>query len=328
MAVTIKDIARALGISAAAVSMALNDSHMVSQETRQRVKETAQQMGYVRNRYARGLVRGRSGSIALVVPDIVNVYFADLVKQVTSLASDYDVVISITNESVEAEWRTLRYLTQQRVEAILLAPVNRPIEDEAYIAWLEACPVPIVFTSARHPGVARPCVMSDLRSGMRALTEHVIAAGARTTALLTGPKGVQTLGMREAGYAEALEAFGRAGDVWRVDEVTYHNAFGRVRDAADAALPEALICINDMMAIGALNALNARGLTPPRDLMVTGFDNSIFSQVATVPLTTVHQDVARIAGRAVEIALELIEGKAAGDEIVDCTLVARESTRR
>jgi LacI family transcriptional regulator len=325
MAVTIKDIARALSLSPAAVSLALNDSPMVSRETIRRVKEVAQKMGYVRNQYARGLVRGRSGTIALVVPDIENVFFASLVKHVSSLAPGYDVTISITNESVEAEWRTLRKLIQQRVEAILLAPVNRPIADDAYPEFLAACPAPLVFTTARHPGVERPCVMSDLECGMRALADHVIGKGAHRIALLTGPAGVQTLDVREAGFFEALRAADRTGEVWRVDEVTHQNATARVAAAED--LPDALICVNDMMAIGALNALQARGVSVPDGMLVAGFDDCVFSEVSSIPLTTVRQDVPLIARRSVEIALSLIDGKLAPrDEIVPCALVPRRST--
>ena len=161
MSVTIKDIAKALSLSPAAVSFALNDSPMVSKETIERVKATAKKMNYVRNQYARGLVRGRSGTVALVVPDIENVFFASLVKHVSNIVTGYEVTISITNESIEAEWRTLKTLVQQNAEAILLAPVNRPITDEAYLAFLETCPIPLVFTTASHPGINRPCFMSD-----------------------------------------------------------------------------------------------------------------------------------------------------------------------
>ena len=212
MAVTIKDIAKELSLSPAAVSLALNDSPMVSRETIERVKATAKRMNYVRNQYARGLVRGRSGTIALVVPDIENVFFASLVKHISNIASGYGVTISITNESLEAERRTLEALIQQHAEAILLAPVNRPIVDGAYLDFLSACPVPLVFTTAPHPGVDRPCIMSDLESGMRALTDHVIGRGARRIALLTGPAGVQTLDLRETGFFDAVRAAGRAGE--------------------------------------------------------------------------------------------------------------------
>ena len=236
MAVTIKDIAKELSISPAAVSLALNGSPMISLETTRRVREMAQKMGYVRNQYARGLVRGRSGTVALVIPDIENVYFASLVKHVTGLVPGYDVTIAITNESIDAEWRTLKKLAQQRVEAILLAPVNRPMHSQTYLDWINNCPVPIVFVTARHEGTNRPCVMCDLKSGMRALTEHVIASGARRTALLTGPKGVQTLDLREEGYIEALTEHALPGEIWHVDEVTYHCAYSRVR-AVDGKKP-------------------------------------------------------------------------------------------
>lgn len=329
MAITIKDIAREVGVSAAAVSLALNDSPMIGADTTRRVKEAAREMGYVRNQYARGLARGRSGAIALVVPDIENVFYSALVKHVAaaSKAAGYDVTIAISNESAEDELRIIRRLAQQRPEAILLAPVNRAFGEGESAQRLGEFSVPLVFVSARYPGVKAPVVMCDLETGMRTLTEHILQTGARKITLLTGPEGVETLDMRCHGFISAMNAAGLEGEICRVGDVTYQNAYTHVLSAGREGLGEALICVNDMMAVGALNALSALGLRVPEDIRVAGFDDSLFSQVSVVPLTTMRQDVPLMARRAVELAVSCIEnGDHSAEEYLPCRLILRRST--
>lgn len=328
MQVTIKDIARALGLSPATVSLALNESPMVNPDTAKRVRSEAQRVGYVPNQYARGLARGKSGMIALVVPEIRNDYFASLVDYVTeaSKQSGYNLSIFISNESFEDEKRIFRKLLQQNVEAIIIAPVDRPPEDEEYMGWLCDCSVPIVFTSSKYEGVEKPCVMCDLRSGMVALTEHLCKQGFKRVALLNGPHSVYTFDLRESGYLEAICKYGLKPEVYRVLHVGYQEAFGCAYMMED--LPDALICVNDITALGSLNAMIARGVKVPDDIRIAGFDDCVYSQVAAVPLTTVCQDVRAVAERVLAVARARIENpnKKVSDVIVPCALVTRHST--
>lgn len=329
MAITIKDIARELGVSPATVSLALNNSPMIGALTTRRVKETAFRMGYVRNQYSRTSARSRSGTVALVVPEIENLYYASMVKYVTmeAKAAGYDVYIAMTQESIRDEWRILRRMAQQRTEAILLSPVNVGSPSQDYLAWMNECPTPLVFLGARHPGVSSPCVMCDLAAGMEELTSHVIAAGAKKIALVTGESSVETLQMRLNGYCRALERAGRTGEIWRLDPMEYQEAYKRVMAASE--LPDAIICINDVTATGVLNAVTARGLKVPDDIMVAGFDDSVFSQLSLVPLTSVRQDIPAMAATAMAAAVALIKGDSrAPGALLPCTLVSRDSTAK
>jgi LacI family transcriptional regulator len=328
MQVTIKDIARALGLSPATVSLALNESPMVNPETAKRVKAEAQRVGYVPNQYARGLARGKSGMIALVVPEIRNDYFASLVGYATEASKQcgYDISIYISNESLEDEKRIFRKLLQQNVEAVILAPVDRPAEDMEYMGWLRDSSVPVVFASSRYEGVDEPCVMCDLHGGMVALTEHLCRQGLRRVALLTGPESVYTLDLRQAGYLETIARYGIRPEVHRVAHVGYQEAFHYAYMMEN--LPDALICVNDITALGALNAMIARGISVPGDIRIAGFDDCVYSQVAAVPLTTVCQDVRGIAERMLSMAKACIEDprNQPADVIVPCRLIVRRST--
>lgn len=329
MAITIKDIAKELGVSPATVSLALNNSPMIGAQTTRRVKEAAFRMGYVRSQYSRTSARARTGTIALVVPEIENLYYASMVKHVTMEAKNagYDVYIAMTQESIRDEWRILRRIAQQRTEAILLSPVNVGTPPPDYISWLQECPAPLVFLGARHPGVNTPCVMCDLAYGMEAVTEHVIKTGAKKIAFMTGDSSAETLQLRMNGYCRALEKAGMTGEIWKLDNLEYCPAYDRVMNTQE--LPDAIICANDVAATGALNALVDRGVKVPDDVMITGFDDSSVAELAIVPLTSVRQDIPAMAANAMKTAMAMINGDSSiENDLMACTLVPRKSTEK
>jgi len=329
MRVTIRDVAASLGLSVATVSLALNDSPLVKDETMKRVKEEARRMGYMPNPYARNLARGRSGHIGLVVPDIQNVYYASLIHHINAAtaASGYQLTILISNESLEKERSMIRSLVQYDVEAILLAPANKPEVEADYMKELESLNIPLIFTSARYPGVKAPCVMSDLERGMREMAQHVVEGGAKNIAYLTGPRGVATLDVREDSYRSVLADAGLEPQIVRVSEVTYENAYAAVHELRQ--LPDALMCVNDMMAVGALNALSERRVLVPEEVRVSGFDDGLYARVSATPLSSVVQNVQAIAQTSVEIALQCIHEDRPVDRtdvMIPCDLRVRRST--
>ena len=329
MRVTIRDIAASLHLSTATVSLALNDSPLVKLETTRRVKAEAARLGYTPNQYARSLARGRSGRIALAVPDIQNVYYASLVHYV-NLAADaagYQLSIFLTNESLSRERAVMRSIVQNNMEAVLLAPVNRPDLDAEYVAELNGLDIPLVFATARPPGVNAPGVASNLQEGMRLLTSHAVATGGKRVAFLTGSRGVETIDIREESYREVLAQAGLAPEIHRVSEITLENAYRFVLGAKD--LPDTLLCLNDMMAVGALNALMERGISVPEQIRVAGFDDGWYARVAVTPLTSVTQDIEAIANASVSAAVARIHGQAPEqcNTIIPCELRIRKSTQ-
>lgn len=329
MRVTIRDIATSLGLSTATVSLALNDSPLVKLETTRRVKAEAARQGYTPNQYARSLARGRSGRIALAVPDIQNVFYASFVHHVNMAAdaAGYQLSIFLTNESLSQERAVMRSIVQNNMEAVLLVPVNRPYLDPEYLEELKGLDIPLVFATARHVGVDAPCVASDLHEGMRLVTEHAVKTGGKRVAFLTGSRGVETIDIREEGYREALAQSGLEPEIYRVAEITMENAYRFVQSADD--LPDTILCLNDMMAVGALNALVERGVSVPETIRVAGFDDGWYSRVSVTPLTSVTQDIAAIAKASVSVAVARIHGQAPeqGNTIIPCELRVRRSTQ-
>lgn len=335
MSVTIKDIAREAGMSPATVSLALKNNPAVKDETRRLIHELAKKLGYVPNPYAQRLVNGRSGIIGLVVPDITNMYYASLAeccdREVT--AAGYLMSIAMSQGSPEREKKAIERMTADLTEAILLAPVNVPLKldgDDSYSEEspdpLETVGSPVIYTTALRRGSRLPYVISDLHGGMRAITEHVVASGRRHILYLTGRAGVPVLDFREEGFREAAD--GVQYDIIHLADRSYESVRGYVADNIGSVRNyDAVISINDQMAAAVLNALLRAGIRVPADISVTGFDGVVSSEMAAIPITTVKQDIVRIAREAVRLAVAAINGEETEHEMVIPTnLLVREST--
>ena len=332
MNVNLKDVASRAGLSVATVSLALSGSDKVSKSTRQRVEKLAREMGYRPNLYARKLVTRRSRQIGLIVPDIENVYYASLAQRIFNdlTASGYGLMISTSMNSRLTERRIICEMIENRVDALMIAPVNTPNSDAGYLAMLDEAGIPLLFVTSAYPGADRPCVMCDLYGGMRSAVGTLYAGGCRRMALVSGTEGVYSLDLRVAGYRDFLRENGIAYEqVYHLDNVRYEDAYALIRgmDGPDA---DAYICVNDMMALGVVNALLERGVRVPEDVSVIGYDDVIFSAVSQVPITTVRQDIRRIAAEAVNRVLDMAQGNAHGRVsgcVLPCELIEKRSTR-
>lgn len=325
MSVTIKDIARELGVSPATVSLALNGSSMIGQETTRRVKEAAERMGYVRNPYARSLVKGRTGVLGLVVAELRTPFYATLVQDISRAAQEkgYEVSVAVSDDQGATEWANMRRLVQHRVEGIMLSPVNTMPRDPAYMRWLQEMDVPMVFAGSRYVEVDAPFVTLDIYGGMLDLTRRLAAQGNRKFVLLSGAEGVDTMDQRVAGFRAGL-----AGQVWYTGDTGYESAYRRVLEAPREELPQVFMCINDLMALAAMNALARRGLRVPEDVGVAGFDDGVFAQVSPVSLTTVHLDLSALTGAILEAMLRRLNGERAYPATIPSQAILRRSTEK
>ncbi len=333
--VSIKDIAKAAGVSHSTVSRALSDSPLVKPETKARIQRLAHDMGYSPDARARSLVKGQTRTVGVVVTTIVDPFVAEVVQGIESTAHDHDytVILSSSNAQPEREIAAVEMLRSKRVDGVI---VTSSRIGALYLAHLERIGVPIVLINnhSENGGRYTYSVSVDNRHGGHLVTEYLIQLGHRRIAYVSRPSDYQSNLGRLAGYRQALAEAGIAFDPTLVVPGT-----GRA-DGGERALPllmaldeppSAVFCYNDMTAIGLLRAAREAGVQVPSDLAVAGFDDIALASYVCPPLTTIAQPKAEMGRRAFQMALALMMAEnpvAEGfsDVTVKGKLVVRESS--
>ncbi|WBQ02713.1 LacI family DNA-binding transcriptional regulator [Kribbella sp. CA-293567] len=301
MTVTIRDVARLAGVSASTVSRALSLPDVVNVATRARVEHAAQQLGYQPNKAARGLITGRTGNIGLVVPDLANPFFPSVVKgvQARARANDVAVFLADTDEDATAEVGLVRALAKQVDGLILCSP--RASDDELVAVAQETN---VVLVNRLVDGVA--AVTFDNEGGMRQAIAHLAALGHRRIAWVGGPatswsNAQRALGLRVAAQDHEVELL-PVGQF----APTYDGGMAAA-DQAVATGATAVVTYNDLVAIGLLARLHARGIDVPGDLSVLGIDDIAMAGMARPALSSVRLPKQRAGEIAVEFLLALLD---------------------
>lgn len=331
MPVNVRDVAAAAGVSVGTVSNVLNRPDRVSPATVERVQSVIAELGFVRNDAARQLRAGRSRAIGLVVLDTANPFFAEVAKGAESAAeqSGHAVIVGSSSESAEREAGLLGLFEEQRVHGVLLSPVG---DVSSSIRSLRERGIGTVLVDrAGGPDGVSSVSVDDVDGGAQAAA-HLVARGCRRIAFLSGPDGLLQVADRWRGARDAVA--GSPGVVLeRTPAASLDIAGGR--RAAEALLarrgrdlPDGLFAGNDLMAIGALQALLAAGVRVPGEVAIVGYDDIGFASAAAVPLTSMRQPSRRIGETAVRILLEEAADPALPPRHVEFSpaLVAREST--
>jgi DNA-binding LacI/PurR family transcriptional regulator len=326
---TIYDVARLAGVSTATVSRALNDSAPIAPPTRAAIDAAVAQLGYRPNPIARSLVTRSSQTIALLLPDITNPFYAELVAGAERVLAERDraMLLCTTAFDPEQEARYLRILRENHVDGAL---VDGLVLGTERIASVVADGFPIVCLDRDVDSPLVPLVQVDNRQGARLATEHLLGLGHTRIAHISGPR-ARLSDERLGGYRDALAAAGIAHDPaletpGDFDEAGGHAAMRRLLESG--ARFTAVFCANDLSAIGALNAILSSGRRVPGDLSIVGFDDIRLAPYTSPPLTTVHQPAAEIARHATTLLLDLIDGGSAPTHLhlFAPTLVQRGST--
>ena len=307
--VTIKDIAREVGVSPSTVSRALSDSPLISEKTKQNVKEVAQRLGYERNELARGLVKGSSGAVGLVVADITNPFFSDIAQGVGEVAHrfGYGVMLCDTAGKANRESDYIRLLRRKRVDGLILtsATINDP-----YLKDLAKTRTPFILVSRLCRSVDAPYVVVDDRVGARLAVEHLINLGHQYIGFIGGPANVQSSRDRMATYREVLQEHGLAEKEEWMGFSDFTQAAGRKAGRQMLSLPErpsAIFAANDMIALGVLEVAEEMGFLIPDDLSLVGYNDISYASLPRVQLTTVAQPTQEMGQIASEWLLSTIE---------------------
>jgi LacI family transcriptional regulator len=302
MTATIADVAAKAGVSTATVSRVLAGVGRARPETVSRVLEAARELEYRPSEIARSLKRRSTQTLGLIITDIENPYFPQLVRSVedAARAAGYSVLLCNAADDPEREASYLDLLVDRRVDGLVIAASSLGARQGD---WLVAPPIPVVLVNTAAPEAQVPTIMSDNEAGGRLVTEHLLGLGHRRFGYLMPPPRNVDAPSRLAGVRRALREAGLGPDALQVARGEALVWGGEV--AADQLLdtsPEttAFIAYNDLMAIGALRALRRRGRHVPGDASVTGFDDVALAAYVDPPLTTIAQRTEEMGRWAVE----------------------------
>lgn len=311
---TQRDIALATGLSQTAVSLTLNRvaSATVSQEARERILQTAQELGYVPNRMARNLQSARTRTLACIVPDITNPTYPALVRgfQSAADAAGYDTMIFDTDGAAEREQRALQWLSQGHVDGVM-AVFFHIGQAELLKALRGHLPMVQLESQAHRPSTDVDKLYINNAAAAQAMTQALIGKGHQRIALLSSPLGPGA--QRERGYRAAMKAASLTPQLIGAEDFTQQAGERAMAAALSSGFDgSAVFAANDLLAIGAMSALRAAGRRIPQDVAVAGFDDIPAARLLQPALSTVRRDEQAIGRLAAEMLLARLEGPEAG----------------
>ena len=331
-AMRIKDVAFEAGVSTATVSHVINNTKYVTGDTRQRVLSAIKQFHYYPNAHARTLASGRSNIIGLLVSDISNPFFPELVKSVEAAAFEcgYNVILVNTNYDATRAADYVRRLIELKVAGVALMTSEL---DPALIDELARKQVRVVFHNLGTAGEHMSNILVDYTAGIEEAVRHLVSLGHRKVAHIAGPSRFRSAVIRREAFLHSMTCqFPRARK-----PAVYEGDFkfeGGQRAAkeilAAGNLPTAVVVANDMMALGAMQQFRAAGLNIPQDISIVGFDDIAFAALSDPPLTTVCSPRMEIGRKAIEALMATIQHptQKGGEIRVTTYLVTRGSTAR
>ncbi|MCQ1949309.1 MULTISPECIES: LacI family DNA-binding transcriptional regulator [Arthrobacter] len=322
-AVTVRDVARLASVSASTVSRALSASELVAPHTRDRILAAARQLGYSANTSARSLITGRTSNFGLVVPDLENPYFASVTKGVQSraLSEGFAVFVADSDEDVRTEIELARKLASQ-VDGLILCSPRMGNRDLAAVTESTT----VVLVNRQLPQVHSITV--DDTEIVRQALGHLYALGHRTVAYAGGPATSWSDGQRRNGIRSALSDLPGL----KVAEIgSFRPVFGGGMSAADLAVATgatAVLAYNDLMALGILSRLQARGINVPADMSVVGIDDVSAATLVSPALTTVRAPLQKVGTAAVDALIDSIfpDRPPLPPETLPVELIVRAST--
>jgi LacI family transcriptional regulator len=328
----IAEIAKRANVSTATVSRTLNQSGPVKAATARKVWRAVTELNYYPNSHARALVSGRSRLIGLIVSDITNPFFPELIRTFEGLAAQqqYDLLLTSTDYDTTRMTACLRRMLERKVDGVAMMTSEM---DVGLIKELSRRNVPIVFMDVGQVGPRMSHVAMDYGNGVRQAVDHVVQLGHRQIAFITGPLELHSARTRHQAFVDGMRHHGVALDRKLIREGT-HTAEGGEKAMKEllklSRLPTAVVCSNDWTAIGALHAIHAAGLQVPQDISLVGFDDIPLSSYITPSLTTVRMSARDVGSTAFQALFSLIgEAHVEGDVYqIPTRLVIRESTAK
>jgi DNA-binding LacI/PurR family transcriptional regulator len=337
-ALTIKDIARALGLSTSTVSRALRDSYEISPETKKLVLEYAEKNNYHPNPIALSLKERKSRSIGVIVCEIANSFFSQVINGIESIAYNhgYNVIIAQSRESFDREMLNLQYLTSRSIDGLIIS-ISTETKDFSNFKKLHEKGLPIVFFDRIVSEIDTHKVIADNYKGAYDATLHLINCGYRRIAAISNPALVSITKERLAGYGAAL---GDHGIEVNDNLVKYCQHGGMIVSEVEEVVkelfkldqpPDAIFATADKLTTGCLRILKTKGMKVPDDIGLIGFSNTDLTDLLDPPLSIIKQPAFEMGEVAMKLLLQLIESKRPVTEfetkVLSTELLIRGSTK-
>jgi LacI family transcriptional regulator len=324
---SIKDVAAEAGVSVATVSRVLNDHPSVSADARTRVLAAVEVLGYRPNAVARSLRTDQTHTLGLVISDVLNPYFTELARSVEeeARALGYSVIIGNADERPDLQDHHVRNLLDRRIDGLLVSPTDggsRLMPDAARAG------TPMVFVDRWIPGFDVPVVRADGQAAVRDLVVHLHGLGHRRLAIIAGPAATTTGRERVAAFRKALGAYGLDLPDAYIGQGDFQAESGRQVTEGFLDLPvppEAVFAADNLMALGALDAVRARGMRVPDDIALAAFDDIPWFVHTDPPITAIAQPTGELGRAAVRALVDRIEGRPPQSVTLPARLVVRRS---
>ena len=333
---SITDIAQALNLSVSTVSRALSGHARISEATRKRVGQLAEQLNYQPNHLAAALRKGRSNTLGVIVPHIDGHFFALVMKGVEAVANQagFNVMLCQSNEDHEHEAKNIETLINAQVDGILVS-LARTTLDFGHFEKVRQRDIPLVFFDRILAGTdVSAVVLDDFRGGYQAVA-HLLEQGCRRIAHFGGPQHLNIYHNRYAGYCQALRDHGLplADELVVFGDMKMEDGSRAMRQLlALPQRPDAVFSASDFAAVGALQVLKEHRLRIPFDLALVGFSNETFTSLTEPMLTTIDQRCEEMGGAAVRLLLEMVQARgrplSPRKIVLQPELLVRESSRR
>lgn len=315
MAITISDIAEKAGVSLATVSRVLNDSGYVKEETRIRVQKVIRELNYTPSAIARSLSKNKTNTIGVIVPDIVNPFFGEVIKGITEVAekSGLNIILCNTDESKEKELRALKILTEQRIQGIIIAPTSAEDEfNSEYLKTLENMGIPIVLVDGNVKYTTFNGVFVDNIKGAYEATEALIKEGHRKIGVITGRMNSKPAKDRYLGYQKALlmnnipleERYSFYGDY---KEETSYKITKNIMKMKDR--PTALFVCSNMTTLGSLKAIYEEKINIPEDISLVAFDKVEILNILGFNISYVNGPSVEMGKLGMQMLVDILNNK-------------------
>jgi len=329
---TSRDIAAAAGVSQATVSNALNRPEVVAPATLERVRAVISDLGFVVNDSARSLRVGKSRTLGVIALDLSNPFWGEVTRGIEAAATErgYSVLLGSSEEQLDKELSLIKLFEEHRVDGILISSLD---VNSAALQSLYERGTKVVFLDQTDPAQLHSSVSFNQVKGARLVGEHLVNFGHRRVGFLNIPHSMSWSRERLQGLRDGVSAAGLDPDEV-ITEITIDSMTAQAAEPAIDLLFEtapdvtALVCANDMVALGALKQLSERGTEVPRDLSVVGFDDSYFSSLLSPALTTIRQQPNLLGSMAAKIIIDGGPHDEPQSVMFEPELMERQSVRR